>query len=233
MIISKRIPRPWLLRLQLTAKLRPQSSSADGRHLRMYIHHSFNRVFALTTFTHRKPHIAVGGTAFIFLINVVHHQMRKSHLGKRNQHQKIEKGIMFCIIILLHIKLPGKEDQQIPVEEDHHQMRKSHLGKRNQHQKTEKGIMFCIIILLHIKLPGKEDQQIPVEEDPDVTDEIGEDPSIDATQGIHASDTPTQRRSKNAHRQQIPDYFIQQHDPATRIGHQQKNFLTVYLFCNH
>ena len=34
-------------------------------------HHSFNHILALTTFTHRKPHIEVGGTAFIFLINAI------------------------------------------------------------------------------------------------------------------------------------------------------------------
>ena len=62
---------------------------------------------------------------------------------------------------------------------------------------------------LHIQLPGKDDQQIPcsVGKDPDVTHEIGEDPDLDITQGIHASDTPTKRQSKNTPHQQIPEEF--------------------------
>ena len=60
---------------------------------------------------------------------------------------------------------------------------------------------------LHIQLPGKDDQQIPcsVGKDPDVTHEIGEDPDLDITQGIHASDTPTKRQSKSTPHQQIPE----------------------------
>ena len=197
--------------------------------LRMNNHHSFNRVLALTTFTHRNPTSEATYRSGRNCVHLPHQRNKPQHLnhhlhchwnwhpssnGQQNGQQKIPETLNLKVrdgkaIFKSHLCISTNPEEG----------ERRRMDSKSNHQMFNAS-SFCSISK-QSEGRNHDDNHIPKS--------VKNDPNHEGA-AIRTSDNATQ----HSPRQQIPDYFIQQHDPTTPIGHRQKkNILTVYLCFNH